>query len=40
MITTTYYNFEEKIFNSNKNFESQIYNDKGIKWEQVNTLKQ
>ncbi len=31
---------EEKIFNSNKNFESQIYNDKGIKWEQVNTLKQ
>ena len=31
---------EGKIFNSSNNFESQIYNDEGLKWEQVNTLKQ
>lgn len=29
----------EKLFESSVSFESQIYNDEGLKWEQINTLK-
>jgi len=29
----------KKLFDSSLSFESQIYNDDGVKWEEINALK-